>query len=165
MAGAQQWLLSVLTVCVLCALAQAVMPPGPVKGVGRLVCGLVLLCTVLSPLPGLDLEGNTRWLEGWLEGLEEQKRALEQQVGEERKVIIEESYAAYIVDKAEELGLTCTAQVFCREEAGLYLPHWTEVSSPDSQEAQQVLSQFIRQDLGVPLARQSYINQGEERSA
>ena len=164
MAGAQQWLLSVLTACVLCALAQAVMPPGPVKGVGRLVCGLVLLCTVLSPLPGLDLEGNARWLDGWLEGLEEQKQALEEELDGERKVIIETSYAAYIVDKAEELGLTCTARVFCREEDGLYLPHWSEVSSPDSQRAQQALSQVIQQDLGIPLARQSYINQGEEQA-
>ena len=160
MAAARMWLLSLLTVSVVCALAQTLMPPGPVKGVGRLVCGLALLCTVLSPLPGLDLAGGQRWLEDWFAGLEEQKQALSRQAEEERKVIIEEKYAAYIVDKAAQLGLTCTVRVTCRtEEDGLCLPCRVEVSGLSGREEQEQLSQVIRQDLGVPLARQSYSSQ------
>ena len=43
MEAGRTWLLSVLVTCVLCAAADGLMPPGGVRQVGRLVCGLVLL--------------------------------------------------------------------------------------------------------------------------
>ena len=76
MDGVRGWLLSVIAACLLCALADALMPQGPVKKVGRLVCGLVLLCVMLSPLPGLRLEEGQAWLESYFAGLEQQKQDL-----------------------------------------------------------------------------------------
>ena len=37
--GVRLWLLSILTVSLVCALADAMMPAGAVKKVDRLVCG------------------------------------------------------------------------------------------------------------------------------
>ena len=51
----RSWLLAVTAVSLLCALAGALMPKGPVERVGRLVCGLVMLAAVLSPLARPDL--------------------------------------------------------------------------------------------------------------
>ena len=48
--GLRGWLLTVIAACVLCALAERLMPPGPVKRAGSVTCGLVLLWAVLSPL-------------------------------------------------------------------------------------------------------------------
>ena len=63
MAGVGSWLLSITGASVLCALADGLMPAGPVRRVGRLVCGLMLLAVILAPLAQLDLEGGQRWLE------------------------------------------------------------------------------------------------------
>ena len=60
--GVRLWLLSILTVSLVCALADAMMPAGAVKKVGRLVCGLVLAAVVLTPVVTLDLEEGRQLL-------------------------------------------------------------------------------------------------------
>ena len=61
------------------------------------------------------------------------------------------SGAAYIVDKAAQLGLRCTLRVECREtEEGLYLPLRAEVRGPLSDSDQTLLIRLIAEDLGIP---------------
>ena len=162
MAGVGSWLLSITGASVLCALADGLMPAGPVRLVGRLVCGLVLLAVILAPLAQLDLEGGQRWLEEYHLGLEDRTQELERQVDEQMKTIIEQEYAAYIVDKAAELGLTCTARVSCRAgEEGLFLPERAEVSGFLTEGERERLSLVIQEDLGIPEEEQAYVEEGE----
>ena len=152
--------MAVIAVSLLCAVADALMPAGAVRRVGKLVCGLVLLGAVLSPVAGLDVESGRQWLDGYLTSVRNREAELTETVESQMKGIIEQEYAAYIVDKAAQLGLTCTVRVTCRtEEDGLCLPCRVEVSGLSGREEQEQLSQVIRQDLGVPLARQSYSSQ------
>ena len=151
MDGVRSWLLAMIFAAVLCALAKELMPAGPVKRVGGLVCGMVLLAVMLSPLVQLNPAAGQAWLEGWRSGLEQQEAALRQQVNDGVKPIIEQEFAAYIVDKAAEMGLNCTARVSCRAEE----------NGPLSQEERGRLSQLIQEELGVPADRQAYYS-GEE---
>lgn len=162
MDGVRSWLLTIISASILCALADSLMPAGAVKRVGRLVCGLVLLCTVLSPVASLDLEGGQDWMGDYFSEVGEQKSELKEQVNEGMKIIIEQRFAAYIVDKAAEMGLTCTAQVSCREgEDGLYLPDKTQVYADLSDVDQSRMTRIIQEDLGVPLERQTYHSEEE----
>ena len=162
MDGVRGWLLTLIALCLLCALADALMPRGPVKGAGRLVCGLALLCALLSPLPGLRLEEGRDWLEDCFDGLEEREAALEEQVNAGTKGIIEEKYAAYIVDKAEQEGIACTVRVTCGAGAdGLLVPVLVELAGDFTDQAQSRLTQLITEELQVPAGQQSYYS-GEE---
>lgn len=154
----RSWLLALIAVSLLCAVAEALMPPGAVKRVGRLVCGLVLMGAVLSPAARLDIDGGQRWLDSYLSSVRHRETELEETVNDQMKVIIEREYAAYILDKAAELGLECTAvRVECeRSEDGLYLPARTEVTGLQTARAQEQLIRIIREDLGVPAQRQFY---------
>ncbi len=157
MEGVRNWLLTVIAASVLCALAEGLMPVGAVKGAGRFTCAMVLLCAILSPVAGLDLERGRGWLEGYLERLEEERTVLRQQVDAGTKVIIEEKYAAYIVDKAAEKGITCTVRVKCEAgEAGIYIPDWVEVGGVLEQRERERLAELIEEDLGVLPGRQAY---------
>lgn len=150
MEGGRVWLLSILSVSFLCALADALMPKGPVKGVGKLVCGLILAVTVVSPVVTLDLEGGLQWLEGWEVGLEQREEELKKQVDEGMKTIIEQEYEAYIVDKAAQLGAACTARVECRQEdEGVYLPKTIWIRGALSQPQREALSGSLMEELGV----------------
>lgn len=161
-AGARAWLLSVLSVSLVCALADALMPDGGVKRVGRLVCGLVLMGAVLSPAAGLDLDMGQQWLEDYLSGLHSREEELEETVNSQMKVIIEREYAAYILDKAAQLGLECTVRVECElSEDGLYLPLRTEVAGLRTAGAQEKLIRIISEDLGVPAQSQIYLEEEE----
>ena len=162
MDGVRGWLLSVIAACLLCALADALMPQGPVKKAGRVVCGLVLLCVMLSPLPGLRLEEGQAWLEEYFAGLEQQKQELKEAADTGTKGIIEEEYGAYIVDKAKELGIICRARVTCRTgEDGLPVPDWVEVTGSFSDEEQSRLTRIIEEELLVPPERQAYYSEEE----
>ena len=129
----------------------------------RLACiSLVVLAVILAPLAQLDLEGGQRWLEEYHLGLEDRTQELERQVDEQMKTIIEQEYAAYIVDKAAELGLTCTARVSCRAgEEGLFLPERAEVSGFLTEGERERLSLVIQEDLGIPEEEQAYVEEGE----
>lgn len=161
MDGIRTWLLAIIAASILCALAERVMPPGPVKRVGGLTCGLVLLWTILTPVARPDLGAGRAWLEDYLAALEQREMELSDQVDQGRKVLIEQEYAAYIVDKAAEWELNCTARVKCRAEEGLYIPDETMVAGPFSDVEQSRLTQMIREDLGVPAERQTYYAEGE----
>ena len=150
MEGVRSWLTLLITVSVLCAVADSLMPAGAVKQAGRLVCGLVLLCAVLAPVPGLDLEAGQRWLEHYHSEVELRKKVLEEQVDEGMKTIIEREYAAYVMDKAAELGVDCQAQIQCRMQDELLLPEEAVVRGVFTQEEQAALAHVLEQDLGIP---------------
>ncbi len=151
MGAVGRWLTAVISVSLLCAMAGALMPQGAVKQVGRLVCGLVLLAAILSPLRELDVDTGRRWLDSYLDSTGQWEAALKETVNRQMKTIIEEECAAYIVDKAAQLGLRCTLRVECREtEEGLYLPLRAEVCGPLSDSDQTLLIRLIAEDLGIP---------------
>ena len=158
--GVRMWLLSVLAVSLLCALADALMPKGPVKGVGKLVCGLMLAWAVVSPVAKLDLESGQKWMEHFDAGLDRRGEELKKQVDGEMKGIIEEEYEAYIVDKAAQLGAVCTAEVECREEEGMYLPDRALIRGELSQPVSRELSRTLSGELGLP--RENITFEGEE---
>ena len=151
MAGIGRWLLGVIAVSILCAGAEALMPEGPVKRVGKLVCGLLLLA-VLLPLGQDAVWTGAETASAWAPDETELKQAALQL----QKAVIEQEYAAYIVDKAAERGMECTAQVTCRETDGLLLPWETAVSGSLPAEETAWLVRTISADLGVPAERQQY---------
>lgn len=162
MEGLRSWLLAVISVSLLCALADALMPRGPVRRVGKLVCGLVLLAALLSPIAQLDAAGGQRWLEDYFASVDGRAAELREELNGQMKVIIERECAAYIVDKAAELGLTCSARVECRAgEEGLYLPVYAEITGELSEREKQQLGRYIAEDLGVPETEQRYMDKEE----
>lgn len=157
MGAARDWLLSVIAASLICALADALMPQGAVRRVGKLVCGLVLLWAVLSPLAGLDVSSGREWVEERIAGLEAREAELSETVNGQMKVIIEQEYGAYIVDKAAQLGLSCSARVECGlSEEGLYLPVRARVSGALTQSGQAQILRIIAEDLGIPESEQLY---------
>ena len=72
------------------------------------------------------------WLEDYLAGVGRREDELEEQVNMGMKTIIEERYAAYIVDKAAGLGLSCAVRVTCEPDGeGLWLPVRVELTGAD----------------------------------
>lgn len=152
------WLLSVLLLCVFCALADSLMPSGGVKQVGKLVCGLVLLWGMTAPLLSLDVESGQRWVEEQLHRWDGESGLLKKEAEELSKPIIEEGYAAYIVDKAAEREIICRARVESKRDAsaGVSLPWETWVVGNVSPADELWLRETICRDLGIPDQRQHY---------
>ena len=159
MGALKGWLLSVLAVSLFCALGEAVMPPGPVRKLGRLVCGLALLCGVLRPLTGeelgLALELSPEW------SVAVQEEALREQAGESLRLVIEQSCEAYVLDRAAEQCIPVQqVKITCRQEkSGLFIPDRALITGSRSE----ALVRLLERELGIPADRQSYTAK-EERA-
>ena len=153
----RQWLLGVVCTALVMAVADSLAPEGSVKKVCRMAGGLALLLAAAGPIIRLDggmlssvLEGHQALLQGYEETLEEQNNLFYQ-------TIIEENTAAYIVDKAEEMGIFCQAEVtLSYDEDGVPCP-WEVTARGDwTDEARVALARLLEDDLGVPPQRQHY---------
>ncbi len=146
----RQWLTAVICAALISALADGLMPKGPVKQVGKLVCALVLLCAVLRPVLTLTIPGPQE-LAGAVRGaVEEQQVQLEQGNGVMLKTLIERECGAYIVDKAARLGVACWAQVVCVPgEGGIWIPRSAQLSGNFDEMQRRELTAAICNELGI----------------
>ena len=148
------WLLTVTVVALLCATAQSLMPSGGVKQVGKLLSGLVMFMALLSPV---IQNWEIQW-DGVLKDWEAQyQETLEKERDEMLKSVIEDSANTYILEQAEQNGVTCHVSVTCQMgEEGVYLPYSVELTGTFTPESQQTLTDLIESQLHIPAERQRY---------
>ena len=153
----RQWLTGVTCAALMAALADGLMPKGPVKQVGKLVCALVLLCAVLRPVLTLRVSGPGEFLDATWGQADVQRTRLEQHSGSLLKTLIERESAAYIVDKAANLGAVCQAQVECESgEGGVWLPSSARITGQLDNGQRGELTAAIQNELGIVPERQVY---------
>lgn len=154
----RQWLLGVTAAAMVLSLADALVPEGGVKKVCRLAGGLALLLAAVNPVIGL-LDGSA--LAGALDRWKEERQSFALELEEQRDgfylAIIEEETAAYVMDKARELGFDCVAEVtYGYDEEGVPRP-WEIAARGEWTEGQrEALSRVLEEELGVPAQRQFF---------
>ena len=152
MDGIRQWLLGVLAAAMALSLLYALLPKGAVRGAARATGGLILLLVVLGPLAGLDLSDLALRYQDLSRDMERQAEAYRQEGQAQLELGIQQRTAAYISEKAASLGIDCRVQVEVRTEDGLPLPYGASLDV----ERDQVLSDYMAQELGIPVSRQSW---------
>ena len=146
------WLLGLVAAALILTVLRALVPKGSIRPVARVTAGLVLLLVLLRPLAGLgggSLRVRYDELEREITARIEDYQALHEN---ELESIIADSTAAYISEKAASLGIDCRVQVEVRTEDGLPLPYGASLDV----ERDQVLSDYMAQELGIPASRQSW---------
>ena len=157
------WLTGITAAAILCALANSLMPEGAVRRVGKLSCGLVMLAAVLRPLVEVEALSPGDLLEDYQAQAAVQTQELEEGRNTALKSIIEQEFAAYIVDKAAQLGAACTAQVTCQlGEGGVFLPQSAAVQGSFTPQQQEELARILEEELAIPRARQNFSTKEEE---
>ena len=153
----RHWLLGVACTALILAVADSLAPEGSVKKICRLAGGLALLLAAVSPVLRLDGGVLSETLERYRAQVRSYKETLAEQNHFFYQTVIEESAAAYIVDKAEELGIFCQAEVtFSYDEDGV--PCLWEVTARGdwTDGARETLERLLEDGLGVPPQRQHY---------
>ena len=160
--GVKSWLTGIIMLCILCAAADSLMPEGAARKAGKLVCSMALVCVMLKPvgaLKGVDLTGVIR---EYSREVEEVQLELERQVSATQKTVIEEQCAAYIADKAAQLGVICRVEVECEPtDEGIWLPARVRLWGGFSDVEQSRMTDFLVRQFGVGVEEQSYFITGE----
>lgn len=152
------WLLGIACAAMLLALAQAMTPAGTVRKVGQFMGGLVLLLMVVKPVLHMDFSSLARSVqENWAAPQEIEAMANVNQ--SLLKTIIAERTGAYILDKAQALGVPCAAAtVTCTAgEDGMPYPTTVTLDAPYSA----ALARAIEAELAIPADHQTYQTGGE----
>lgn len=152
------WLLGVTAAALVLALAETLAPEGGAKKVCRLAGGMALLLAAVGPVIGaLDGSALTRAAEGWRDRARHYEEELEEQNERLYLAIIEEETAAYVMDKARQLGFECAAEVTCGyDEEGVPCPWEVAARGVWTQRQREELERLLEEELGVPARRQHY---------
>lgn len=152
------WLIGMTCAAILAAVARCIMPPGPVRQVGSLICAMMLLWAILKPIAvPAGLMGKLPVdVQAWK--IEAELKEKEEQL---LKSLIEQECGTYIVDKAAELGVDCSATVTCMmDEAGVWLPGSCRTIGQLTTQQRGELERIISADLGIAPERQEYAGGG-----
>lgn len=139
------WLLGVTAASFLLAAAESLVTQEAIRRVLRLAGGVLLVLVMLRPLLGLaGAEWEPRW-EEYQARQEELTENFAREQQEELAAIIAAEVAAYISDKAEEMGLDCTVTVETGTVEGVPLPRSVSLSIP----RQEALSRWLAEELNI----------------
>ena len=158
----RQWIVGVTCASVLLAITQSLMPAGGVRRVGRLAGGLLLLLAATAPLASLDGAALGATLTEYRVAESGSAALLELENERLVKEIIEEQTAAYISDKARELGGTCTAEVtYEYGDEGMVRPVAVSIRGTLTEQQRSRLTGIIETDLAIPEENQTYEGEGD----
>ena len=143
----KNWILCVSGAAVLSAVCISIVPKGRTKKAVQLVCGVVTLLCLAYPVTS----GKIEELEGFafdfgdVEVFEEKAQETERAV---TRLVIEERYSAYILDKGKMLGVEITAaDVSVRwNDDGYWYPVKVEISANNASDE---LTRIIAEELGI----------------
>lgn len=150
------WLVGVTCAAMIAALAQSLTPAGPIRKIGRLTGGLILLIAVLQPVLALDTTALSQALTDYRRDAEGYAGALEEENYDLMKGIIEEQAGAYILDKAAELGIQCQVSVEAGGEGDWPVPTDVTVTGALTEDQRQALTREIEAGFAIPAERQHY---------
>jgi len=125
----------------------------PVMSMVRMICGLLLTITALSPLLDIQIPDLTKY---YSHISTDSKFITETGIDiarSEQMAIISEQTSAYILEKAKMLNLDLTAQVVCSDDA-IPIPESVYITGAAAPFAKTQLSAYIAAHLGIPEERQ-----------
>ena len=153
----KSWLLGIVLTSLAGGLARQLAPQGKEQVMVRLAGGLLLALAILRPLAAQD------WADLELPAVPtfqtgEQAAVYRKNQQDALSAIIAEKTEAYIWDKANRLGLTCTVTVTTAAgESGIPLPDAAVIRGPYSGE----LARRIEEEVGIPAEKLIWLEDEE----
>jgi len=149
----RDWILGLTAAALVTGAALSVTPKGRVRKVLSLLCGVVMALSFLSPVMRFDWETYSNSLAGYRARMQAYSDEVDYSAGELSRTIIERELGAYILDKAQTLGVDiASASVKVRwADEGIWYPYEATIAAA---EESQELAGLIESELGIPETRQ-----------
>lgn len=145
---------------ILSGAALSLMPEGGTKRLLRVVSTAALLALILNAAHRLDLSAYPLDFARW----REREQELSAQADETRdalsRLVIEGEYAAYIQDKAAQLGVKVTeVRIATHWAEGVWVPESAVIRGVDAKD-RAALASLLLSELGIPYERQEWPDDG-----
>ena len=141
-------------VSIICGISLSLAPDGSVKRMMNILCSVILISMIASSVADFCFEAyslDIARIKEREDSLLKSSRELEDKLN---RNVIEQQCEAYIVDKAEELGMgQIEAKVGVRwSSEGFWLPEYAEIK----QGYNASLSEYIESELGIAAEKQKW---------
>lgn len=146
------YLIAVTAACMLAVMADALVKSPPVRRVARLVGGLLILLTVLSPLVRLEARDLTEFVEGFAQDADLDAEAVQTDYREQWAERVRELLEQNIEQQAASMGLTLRAEVVVRS-GECPEPESVTLHGAAAPEEQMALQVYLVQTLGFAKER------------
>jgi len=148
----RSWIMGIAGAAVICAIASEITPSGAVKNVQKIICGIVMAIALIYPLLNFDFSAYSINVAKYRDEASEITQQGEEISNRYQRSIIEESSAAYILDKAESLSLDiagATVSAAWSTDGVWYLESATIYGGYNA-----ALSSYIESELGIEGGKQ-----------
>ena len=153
----RQYLLSIIAAAILCGLINTLIgKKGAYSAVIRLISGLFMALTVISPVVNIQLQNFTDYVNSFSQQAGVIVNSAEAMAWEERNTIIKSRAEAYILDKAVSMKLELDVEVTL-SDTNPPLPCAVTIKGSVSPYSKEVLSSYIANDLGISKEDQLWI--------
>ncbi len=146
MESAGQYVVCVVAAALICGVISCFFENGTGKTLIRMLCGLFLTVTALSPIVKLDLSAVTAYGAQYSDAGANAASVGEKMAQEARLVLIKQQTEAYILDKAAQLNTDVTVEVTVGEEQAIVEAKFCGHISPY---ARMCLEEILESDLGI----------------
>lgn len=154
MDSVRRYLLSVICAAIACALVRGMGEKNGAAGaVFKLVTGIFLAFTVISPIASLKIEELSFFTDGLQEEAAHAAAIGQEMADESMSAIIKEETEAYILDKANQLNADLTVEVTLGED---FQPEAVILTGDISAYAKFRLEMILKEDLGIAKENQQW---------
>lgn len=159
------YLTSLIYTGVICSLALIVTPDGRVKSVVRLASCVAMISVILSPAVLPDADAFSSALTKYRIEAEEYAEAGEKNMEDLNRRCIQEQCEAYILDKAEKLGITVgsVSVGLMWSTDGYWYPVSAELICECDPDLKNKLASYIESELGIMRGEQNWSDTYEKQ--
>lgn len=154
------WMIGICAASMIYAAVYSLAPDGGPKRAVRLAGGACVLIAVCAPVAEVDFSNLSFEVPGFSDEYAAEAERMERSNYELMKTVIEEKARAYILDKADALGIECDVDVMTRDTDGVPIPVSVHGYRSGDEAACERLSDIIAEDLGIPRVSQSWTGSG-----
>lgn len=151
------YILSLSCGAILCSIILSISGTDGAGGsLRRMICGLFMAFLAISPLKDVNLEKFYQEMESYSDEADAAAQWGIAQAEGATAAIIKDQCEAYILDKAGELGME--VEVYVSLDAQSRLPVAVSLTCSATPYQKQVLTDYIRETLGIERSQQQWTN-------
>lgn len=157
------WILCLSGTAILCSAAMALTPEGTTKKTVKLVCGFAVMLALMGAVKNFDYPDFSAYIAEYKSSAGTIAEDASQNASKSTRFIIEEKCAAYILDKAETMGINeASASVTAKWcDDGYWYPVSANIKGCFNEEEKAALSKKIEAELGISVEEQKWSTQDD----
>ena len=154
----KEYLVGLTAAAILAALIRRVAPKGAEGRGVRLGAGLLVLICMLGPLGKLNVAAGAKQMARWSYTPVMEADEVARESNRLMESLISEAAETYILDKAQAMELTCSAEVSVRLKKQYPIPWSVVIHGHGTQSQKKALTEAIASELGIPEERQEWLD-------